>query len=428
MKMQQSPGTRDFLPEQQILRQEIISTLRTYFERFGFSPLDTPGIERFEVLASKYAGGSEILKETFNFRDQGKRHLALRYDLTVPLARVLAMNKDIRLPFKRYHIDKVWRDGPVEAGRYREFMQCDVDAVGSRSMAVEAEIIQLIQKVFSQLGLECKVKVNNRKVLNGILRKCGVNSEKHDETLIALDKLAKTGRANVEKELKRAGMSAGQVKELFGLLETGSSEQSLSRLDQNIDNEEGGQGAEELRQLFSLLSSRDNVELDFSLARGLNYYTGTIIETFLQQSSVTSSVCAGGRYDKMIGDFIGAGAGYPACGVSFGLDRIYDALLEKRKTSAKTMVQVFVIPIQSLDKCLAIAGRLRENGINTDVDVMERSISKNLSFAHQQGIPFALMLGPRETEEGKVKLRNMKTGKEEVLTIEQAIARIKDEL
>ena len=423
MELQLPKGTRDFSPEEKIARDMIVATLKEVFELYGYAPLDTPILERFDVLSSKYAGGAEILKETFRLKDQGARELGLRYDLTVPMCRYIAMNPTIKMPFKRYQIGEVFRDGPVASARYRQFLQCDVDVVGSSSMASDAEIIALIYVAFSRFNMEVSIKVNNRKMLNDILDYCGIEKGKQENVILSIDKLEKLGMSVVKNELKQQKIDNEKIDKILDILNIkGNNNEKISQLKKILKNSDG---LNEIGQLTGYLKNL-NFEADFdvSLARGLAYYTGTVIETFLKSSSIKSAVCAGGRYDSMIGAFLGKGK-YPAVGVSFGVDRIYDALVEKQKTRQKTKTKVYIIPIKTLNESMEIAQQLRDAGINTDIDSTDKGPSKNLEYANSLGIPYVVFIGKKELEENKVKLRDMKTGKEEMLGIDEVIEKIR---
>jgi len=424
MDLQLPKGTRDFAPEEKIVRDKVVNTLKEVFELYGFAPLETPVFERFDVLSSKYTGGAEILKETFKLRDQGGRDLGLRYDLTVPMCRYIAMNPNTKMPFKRYQIGEVFRDGPVASARYRQFTQCDVDVIGSSSMAADAEIVSLIFTAFKKLDFEIAVKVNNRKLLNDILDFCGVEKDRQDLVILSIDKLEKFGLSVVKNELKEQRIDDSKINKIIDILNIrGSNDEKIKQLKNILKNSDG------LSQLVNLISYANNqnleAEFDVSLARGLSYYTGTVIEAFLKNSSVKSSVCAGGRYDKMIGNLLEKGE-YPAMGVSFGVDRIYDASIEKQENKIKTNTKVYVIPIKSLNEGIKIAQQLRDAGIKTDIDLNEKGPSKNLEYANSLGIPFVLFVGKKELQEGKLKLRDMKSGKEEMLGFDDATIRIKN--
>ncbi len=417
-KLERARGTRDFAAEDALLRQQIVETLRSVFELYGYNPLETPVIEKFETLASKYAGGEEILKETFKLKDQGGRELGLRYDLTVPMCRFIATNPNLKIPFKRYQIGSVFRDGPLKTGRYREFMQCDVDIVGIKSMAADAEMVEIAQEVFKKLQLNVVIKVNGRKLLNGVIAAAGITAGKAETIILTLDKLEKLEQQAVEKELAEKGTPAAAVKKLLSLVTAkGSNREKMRKLELEVSSSEGKEGIEELRQLLKGINDQANVVFDPSLARGLAYYTGTVFEVFLKNPEITSAVAAGGRYDKMIGNFVGSGREYPAVGISFGLDVIEDALGAVAKEKRRTTTAVYVIPIKAVAEAKKIAAKLRSNGVNTDIDLSGRDVKKNLEYAAAAGIPYVVFVGEKEVKEGKVKLRNLKTGREESVTI-----------
>jgi len=415
MELQTAKGTKDFPPEEKIIRNQVVDTLKTNFEKYGFAPLETPILERFETLSAKYAGGSEILKETFKLKDQGDRTLGLRFDLTVPLARFVGMNPNLKLPFKRYEIGRVFRDGPIKLGRMRQFWQCDADVVGTKSMVADAEILSLAYDVFKQLKLNVVIKVNNRKLLNGILTEAGIDRYK-DDIILIIDKLEKIGEKGVRKELEDLGLNNEQIKNLLKLLK----QKDLKKL--KINDEEGQQGLKELQELFSYLKSK--VEFDPSLARGLAYYTGTVFEVFLKKGEIKSALAGGGRWDNMIGSYLGTNKEYPAVGIAFGLEPITETI--KSKQEIKTNTKVYLIPIQTQKQTFKIAEEFRKAGINTDLDITGRGISKNLNYANALGIPFVAFVGPDELKKKKLKLKDMKSGKEEFLTKEQIIKKIKN--
>lgn len=420
-KFERARGTRDFAAGDALLRQKIVATLRKVFELYGYNPLETPILERFETLASKYAGGAEILKETFRLKDQGDRELGLRYDLTVPMCRFIATNPNLKMPFKRYQIGEVFRDGPLKAGRYREFMQCDIDIVGVKSMAADAEMVDVAANVFRQLQLNVVIKVNNRKLLNAIIAAAGIAAEKAETTILTLDKLEKFGKDAVEKELAGKGIPAAAVKKLMPLIAVGgNNSEKMLKLEKEIASAEGKEGLAELKELFSALETAGNVSFEPSLARGLSYYTGTVFEVFLKDSELTSTIAAGGRYDRMIGSFVGGGREYPAVGISFGLDIIEDAIIATAKEKAGTTTKAYVIPIKAAAEARKIAALLRQAGISTDIDLNNRDIKRNLEYAASAGIPYAIFIGEKEAREGKVKLRDMKTGEEKDVTAAEA--------
>jgi len=406
-------GTRDFKFNEEILRQRIIATIKKIFELHGFLPLETPILERFEILKAKYAGGAEILKEVFKLRDQGGRILGLRYDLTVPLARFIAINPTVKLPFKRYQFGPVFRDGPIRTGRYRQFYQFDGDIIGVKNILAEVELINIVKEVFKTLGIDVVVKVNNRKLLSSILKYSGVKEKYIEKTILAVDKLEKIGKKGVEKELKAIGLENRVIKKLFWFLNKKGKDLIRILKDLMPENE----GLKEIDSLFKYIKEKD-VIFDASLARGLVYYTGTIFEVFDKEGRIKSSLAAGGRYDEMIGKFVQKNMEFPAVGVSFGIDVIFDLL---RKNLPKLSIDVLVIPIKEYKEALEIAKKLRKNGINTDFALSERSLSKNLEYANSLGIPYVIFVGKKELEKGKIKLKNMLDGEERLITLEKAI-------
>ncbi|MBW2989841.1 histidine--tRNA ligase [Candidatus Woesearchaeota archaeon] len=422
-QLQRARGTRDILPENQIVKERIISVLKESFELFGYSPLETPVIERFDVLSSKYAGGDEILKETFKLKDQGGRELCLRYDLTVPLARVVGMNPQLKMPFKRYQIGEVFRDGPVSLGRYRQFVQCDADIVGCRDMAADAECISIVSSALRKLGFDIDLRISNRKILNGIIEKVGIDEDKKDKAILSIDKLEKFGRETVVKEMEDNGIAKEKAESLLGMITAeGKNEERIKKLKKIIPDNEGVKEIEELTGFLNILGI--DFTFDISLARGLVYYTGTIFETFIKGSSIRSAVCSGGRWDRMIGDFLGRGD-YPAVGISFGVERIFDAYIEKNPIRKKTTAQVFIIPIGTLKESMKIAKEMREQGVNADIDLAGRGPSKNLKYANSLGIPYVIFAGESELKQKKIKLKNMETGEEKLVSVQDAVEAVK---
>ena len=416
-------GVRNFLPEDKIPRQKIMDMLRGTFELFGFSPLETPAIERLDVLTAKFGAGeaSDVAKEIFQLTDQGERSLGLRFDLTVPMSKVVGMNPNINMPFKRYQMQPVWRDGPIKLGRYREFWQCDVDIVGVESMLADAEIIAILDYVFTKMGFRFVIKVNNRKLLNGIIDYAGYRDYAM-KAIISIDKLSKIGRDGVRDELLDLGFDKPEIKKLLDSIDIkGSNKEIIDKVFSFVKTEEGKEGIKELRGLieFCEMMGVKNLEIDLSLARGLEYYTGPVFEVYLKDSKITSSVAGGGRYDKMIGMYLGGKKNYPATGVSFGIEPIYEAMkLSEKIESVKTTTEAFIIPIgKNLPDALKLSASLRESEINTEIDLMQRSISKNLNYANSLGIPYVVFIGDKEVEEGRFTVRDMKSGEEKKLEL-----------
>jgi histidyl-tRNA synthetase len=427
LELRNLKGTCDFLPREQRMRKEIISKLQEVFENYGYQPLETPIVCYYDILSSKYAGGAEILKEVYKFKDQGQRDIGLRYDLTVPFARVVGMNPELRLPFKRYEIGKVFRNGPVKAGRSREFIQCDVDVVGIKSVIAEAELMIMSNDVYKMLGLDVYISYNNRKLLSGIISASGVPRELEGTTILTLDKVEKIGEEAVIEELKEKGVANEAIERLFKIIKK-NGKQLLDDLRSKPENELIKQGIEELEELINYMKAsgmEENCRFSPCLARGLEIYTGTVFEVFMKDGSITSSLGAGGRYDKIIGAFLENGAEYPAVGVTFGLDVIYAALESKGKSTNKPPVQVYVIPIGKETEALNLVTLLRRQGISADMEMDKRRLRKSLEYAGKQGIPYVIMLGEDEIKAGKVKLRNMEFGSEVEVAVEEIIPFLK---
>lgn len=422
MKLNTAKGVQDIIPEEKIIQNKIVQDLKETFEQYGFSPLETPIIERLETLSAKFAAGeaSDALKETFKLKDQGKRNLGLRFDLTVPLARFVGMNPQLPMPFKRYEMGSVFRDGPIKAGRVRQFLQCDIDTIGTTSMLADAEILSVLDSAFKKFGLEVVIKLNNRKLLNGILEDCGI--KKKEEAIIAIDKLDKIGQKGVTAELKEKGIK--KFGDLFELIKPGI---ILSELKKKVKSEEALEGIKELEEVFRYLENMkvNSVIFDVSLARGLAYYTGPVYEVFLKDGSFKSSLAGGGRWNKMIGNFLGKDSIVPAVGVSFGIVPIIECLKKKEEFTKKSSTKVFVIPIKTLDESLGIVQELRSKGINVAIDLLGRNISKNLKYANSLGIPYVIIIGQKELTEGKVLLRDMSSGDQFEISVKEVVKKVK---
>ncbi len=413
IELQNAKGTRDIDIGEKIQINRIAKIITEVFEKYGFNPLQTPILERYETLAAKYAGGSEILKETFRLNDQGNRDLALRYDLTVPLARYVAMNPNLKMPFKRYEIGEVFRDGPLKLGRYREFAQCDCDTIGSPCMLADAECLAIASEVFSRLKLKFIIRINNRKILDAILEEFNIPQDKRETAILSIDKLNKIEISGVKKELSEKGIK--NADRLLNVIFTND----LKDIKKLIKNQEGINELNEVVKYARLLNVK-NLQIDVSLARGMAYYTGTIFEVYLKNSEIKSSVAGGGRYDKMIENFIGKDI--PAVGISFGINVIKEALKNKME---KNVAQFYLIPINTLERSLSILTKLRQNNLKCDVDLNNKGISKNLEYASKYEIPYVILIGKDEIKQNKIRLRDMKTGKEKLLAVNELILKFK---
>lgn len=398
-------GTNDYLPKEQILRNKIINKLSNVFEKYGYLPLETSTLCYYDLLASKYAGGAEILKEVYTLEDQGKRKLGLRYDLTVPFAKVISINKDISLPFKRYEIGKVYRDGPVKLGRNREFYQCDVDVCGISGRLIEAELLTMAIKGYRELGIDVYIEWNNRKLLSGLIIECDICEDVTSRVILSVDKLAKIGEDGVREELKEYNIDNDKLDKLFSYfkLDINGLKNEFSSSGNNLLLE----GLNEVIELSEYIDKLGLKECIFTpyLARGLEIYTGVVWEVFDKQKRITSSIGAGGRYDKIITNFINDGNEYPAIGMTFGLAPIYEILNMENKNN-DSLYDLLIIPMNTNVESLNLANSLRENNIKVIIE-MKKKLNKSLDWANRNNIPYVIILGEDELNTKKIKIKDM---------------------
>jgi histidyl-tRNA synthetase len=436
-------GTRDFGPAVMAKRQFLIETIRNVFKKFGFAPLETPAMENLSTLTGKYGEeGDQLLFKILNSGDYLKdvdasklesrnskqvtsdiSEKGLRYDLTVPFARYVVMNRhEIALPFKRYQVQPVWRADRPQKGRYREFYQCDADVVGTDSLICEAEILLMIKEAFLKLGIkDYTIKINHRGVLSGLAELAGL---KDNETtlFVAIDKLDKIGEEGVRKELKEKGVPEESIDQIFKVLNTG--DQAVL----TAGSEKGKTGVHQLNTVFSLVeqygSSLDHVQFDMSLARGLSYYTGCIFEVKIN-NVVIGSVSGGGRYDNLTQAF-GSRERLSGVGISFGIDRIYDAMEELKAFPEETQVSSRVLVCHFDEDCMKYGLKalhtLRQNGIASEVyPEVTKKINKQLEYADKKMIPFTLMIGADEMNSGLLTIKNMKSGEQLKKSLDEII-------
>ncbi len=422
-------GTRDLLPELMTKRLAVIDTVRRVFARYGFEPLETPAFERIETLMGKYGDEGEKLIFRILKRGEGGQRgevdLALRYDLTVPLARVIAMNSALPLPFKRYQIQPVWRADRPQKGRFREFYQCDVDTVGTADMSADAECLAVVQAALLELGFEqFTIRLNDRKILRGMVEAAGV-VEQETAVLVAIDKLDKIGRDGVTAELDRRGIAPASIDTLWELLAV-KGEQSLDYLDARL-GETGREGVAELRQVLGWAREMGVTDeyllVDPTLARGLDYYTGPVFETVTPVA--VGSISGGGRYDGLVGMF--SGRQVPAVGVSLGLERIItvmDELGMLDATAGRTQVSVTVFAEATRAASYRAARAFREAGVNAQVTLGTPKLKNQFKAANRIGAQWLVVIGPNEAEAGLVKLKDMVSGEEVSVPLEQAVKRV----
>lgn len=424
MELRNVKGTTDYSPKEQYIRNYISDTLKSVFEKYGFKPLQTPLLCYYDLLALKYDEDNDILKEVYKVTDQGNRNLALRYDLTVPFAKYIAMNPNTRLPLKRYEIGEVFRNGPVKLGRDREFIQCDVDSVGIEGQLVEAEFVALYVEAYKKLGIDVVIKYNNRKFLSGIIVEAGISEELVTDTITIIDKFEKMTRPELEKEFQKIGLNNEQIEKLFMYLNMNADE--LIKIENSNETlAEGIQELETLKQYISELGLLEYVQFSPSLARGQEYYTGTVYEVYVKDGSITSSIGGGGRYDKMITDFIGNGMKYPAVGVSFGLNVIYEILKDRKEFSEKALTDIFIIPMGTEIQCLKIAQDLRNAGYKVEVEMKNKKMKKALDYANNENIPYVLILGEDELTNNCITLKDMNNKTQKQINLDNLAEKIK---
>ena len=444
-------GTRDFGPVEMARRNYIFDTIREVFKLYGFSQIETPAMENLSPLMGKYGeeGDKLLFKilnsgnwpaslENIDLQSESIGHLTskisekgLRYDLTVPFARFVVQHRnELTMPFKRYQIQPVWRADRPQKGRYREFYQCDADVVGSDSLINEIELISLIDEVFSRLGINITIKLNNRKVLSGIAELVGQPDKLIDIT-VAIDKIDKIGIENVKAELSERGISEESIERLIPILEiNGSTQERIAALSEILkDVETGAKGVAELEEGISGINNlglKANIELDVSLARGLNYYTGTIIEVKAKDVAI-GSITGGGRYDNLTGVF--GMPGLSGVGISFGADRIYDVLnaldLYPDSASATTRVMFTNFGKSEADVSMKYLKLFREAGISAEIYPDAAKMKKQMQRANDLAIPFVAIVGEEEMKQGLVTLKNMADGSQKMLTVDDAIAMVK---
>jgi histidyl-tRNA synthetase len=424
LKFGRPRGTKDFLPEDMRVRRFILDRVRRVFEQHGFEEMDTPALELWEVLSAK--GGEDVERQIYKFQDKGERWLGLRFDLTVPLARVVANNPDLVKPFRRYMISKAWRYEEPQSGRFREFLQADVDIVGSARMEADMDCVSTAVDALKALELnDFEVRINNRKILDGMIDSLGIVGQNATKVFRALDRLDKVGEEGVRKELSGLGLNEEKRERILGFTRYRGGE-ALGYAEREFGSSKVAlKGLEELKRLEELSDAfglGNLVHIDFSLVRGLDYYTGPVFEVKARTAQI-GSVAGGGRYDGLIEKF--GGVTTPATGISLGIERLYEVLSDKMKAENKTSpTQAFVANVNeevALD-AIRISRELVDRGISAEVDIMGRKLVRQLEYADNKGIPYVLIVGPEELKIGKFKLKDMHA-KKEILVDFESIAK-----
>ncbi len=425
------PGFMELLPQDQILFNEMLDTIRRNYEKHGFLPIDTPAIEKSEVLLAK--GGGETEKQIYRFQ-KGDTDMSLRFDLTVPLARYTVEHfHELSFPFRRYHIGKVYRGEKAQKGRFREFYQCDIDVIGNEKLAIEndAEMPVVIYHIFKELGFDnFTIRLNNRKILNGFYSELQI--EDTVSVLRTVDKIDKIGKAAVKKELEENGVSSEAADRILEFISIdGSNKEIFEALEGlNVADEKFNEGLLELKKIVEFIEAygvdEKNYKVDLKIARGLDYYTGTVYETTLDDYPKVGSVCSGGRYDNLANNY--TDKKLPGVGISIGLSRLFYQLNEAKIIEAekKSLVDVLVIPMddQMID-AIKLVSELREKGVSIVLYTEQAKMGKKFKYADNLDIPYTIVVGEEEVKTKKYALKNMTTGDQEELSVDEIVEKLK---
>jgi histidyl-tRNA synthetase len=420
MKFDRPRGTRDFLPDEMGVRRVILDKVRNAFEMHGFEEMDTPAIELWEVLAAK--GGDEVERQIYRFQDKGERWLGLRFDLTVPLARVVANTPDLTKPFKRFNISKVWRYEEPQSGRFREFVQADIDIVGAARIEADLECVSTAVDALRALGLgDFEVRINDRKILDGMVEGLGMGAEGKAKVFRSLDRLDKVGEEGVARELAAMGLPEGKAASVLEFTHFRGQEAIDYVAKELASSKAAMEGVEELKRIEALSGAfglGGAMRIDFSLVRGLDYYTGPVFEIRTKTAQI-GSIGGGGRYDRLIERF--GGPPTPATGISLGVERLYEVLMEKiRAEGRRSGTAVFVASVNDAvaEEAVRISRELVGMGVPAEPDIMGRKLGRQLEYAEKKGIPYVLIVGPEEIRTGKFKLRKMAEKQETVTDLQ----------
>ena len=409
MEIKNVKGGYDFLPKEQKIRNYIKEVLKNVFEQYGYAPIETPILCYYDILVDKYDENNDIINEIYKLKDQGNRNLGLRYDLTVPFCKCIALNKNtIRFPFKRYEISKVFRDGPVKVGRDREFTQCDVDVVGIEGQQVEAELLSLYSYGFKKLGIDIIIKYNNRNLMKGLLKEAKITDDLISPVITIVDKINKITKEEFVTNLIYLDIEMNSINKILEYFNMSLKELNDAFIDTN--NEDIKLGLTELNNLNQYLVAMNMDKycvFTSSLARGQEYYTGNVFEVYDKLARVTSSIGGGGRYDKIITNFINDANTYPAVGISFGLTSIYEILKNDESLKDKSAIDIFIIPMGTPIESLKLANEFRNLGYKVDIEMVKRKIKNSMAYANKEKIPYVIVLGENEIESNNFKIKDM---------------------
>ena len=425
MKLMNVKGTYDYMPNDMKIRNNVLNILRNNFEKYGYLPIETPMINYYDLLSYKYNDDAEILSEIYKLTDQGDRNLGLRFDLTVPFCKVVGLNKDLVLPFRRYEIGKVFRNGPVKAGRTREFYQCDVDVVGIDNRFIEAEQILMAINTYKDLGIDIYVKYNNRKLMSGLIQLAGIEDEKRDSVIGIIDKLEKVSRKEIEDMLTDIDIKRENISKLFDLF----SKDIIDYEKMTSENELISEGVSELLEINDYLTKLniiDDCKFVPTLARGLSIYTGIVFEFYDKQNRISSALGAGGRYNKIITNFMNNGNSYPAVGLSFGLEPIFVIL--KQAEEKMRLVDIYIVPLDTNTEVLKLANKLRKKDYKVLIEMNKKKIAKCFEYAERNNIKYVMIVGENEVNSGIYRIKDMDKKEEYSYEIDALINYLDDNI
>ena len=413
MKLMNVKGTFDYMPEDMAIRNRITDVLRKNFEKYGYLPIETPMLNYYDLLSYKYGDDAEILSEIYHLTDQGERDLGLRYDLTVPFCKVVGLSKGLTMPFRRYEIGRVFRNGPVKAGRTREFYQCDVDVVGIDNRYIEAEQILMAINTYRELGIEIYVRYNNRKLMSGIILASGVDSNNIDKVIGVIDKLEKVSKEELYDMLREIGLKDEVIDKLFELFSMDYSQYESINFADDIKEakrlfDEGLSEIKELNGYLLELGIIDDCKFTPTLARGLSIYTGVVFEFYDKLKRINCAIGAGGRYDKIITNFMNNGEEYPAVGLSFGLEPIFVILKENEKKVR--LIDIYMVPFgeeKERVETLKLASKFRSMGYRVLIEMKKKKIGKCFEFADRENIHYVMIIGSDEVNSQVFKIKDM---------------------
>ena len=422
MKLMNVKGTFDYMPKDMMIRNKITDTLRRNFEKYGYLPIETPMLNYYDLLSYKYEDGAEILNEIYKLTDQGDRNLGLRYDLTVPFCKVVGLNKDLQMPFRRYEIGRVFRNGPVKLGRTREFYQCDVDVVGIDNRYIEAEQMVMAVNTYKDLGIDIYIKYNNRKLMSGLILEAGIEEDKIPSVIGVIDKKEKVTPEDLVLMLEDLNITKDKIDKILGLFDKEFKDYEKMKNANDLIIE-GVNEIKELNNYLKELGILDDCKFVSTLARGLSIYTGLVFEFYDKKQRLSCAIGAGGRYNKIITNFMDNGQEYPAVGLSFGLEPIYVILKEEMKDEA--ISDIYMVPLDTNVDVLRLATSLRSVGFRVLIEMNKRKVGKCFEYAERNNIPYVMIIGENEVSSGNYKIKDMNEKQEYTLNSDELLEFLK---